>query len=175
MTGPFTKEELTDALFDGTISAGATVREEENEVWFPIEQLQRPSLPAGSERQEPATTALAPVHHHHHFYEEKSSGIAVLLEILPGIFLQTFGIGNIYAGNVITGVILMITYWALTVVNFLLVFLFIGLITWPLTFCVYLVIAILTSQRAAELANHRAAHAVGRPGAYPPQGLPYHG
>lgn len=62
---------------------------------------------------------------------------AVLLEILPGLGLQTFGIGNIYAGNILSGVLIMVGYWASCLVNFGLCFLLIGFLTWPLTWLAF--------------------------------------
>ena len=63
----------------------------------------------------------------------KDPTAAVLLEIFPAICMQTFGIGNIYAGNVLIGIAIMVAYWISCVVNFLLCFVLIGVITWPLT------------------------------------------
>jgi len=40
----------------------------------------------------------------------KDVGIALILELVPGMFLQTFGIGNLYAGNIGWGLALMIGY-----------------------------------------------------------------
>jgi hypothetical protein len=48
----------------------------------------------------------------------RDPGLAVVFELVPGLFLQTFGIGNIYAGNVMMGVLMMVGYWVLSVVNF---------------------------------------------------------
>ena len=75
---------------------------------------------------------------------------AALLEVLPGLFLQTFGIGHIYAGNVATGLIIMFSYWAVAFVNFLLCFVFIGFITWPLCWVAALVISSLTAANACK-------------------------
>ena len=46
-------------------------------------------------------------HVHHHYVPAKSSGTAAILELVPGIFIQTFGIGHLYAGNVGTGLLLI--------------------------------------------------------------------
>jgi len=59
----------------------------------------------------------------------KNPGLAVALELLPGLFFQTFGIGHIYAGNVGIGLAFMFGYWALSAINFVLCFLFIGFVT----------------------------------------------
>ena len=69
----------------------------------------------------------------------KDPTAAILLEILPGICLQTFGIGNIYAGNVLGGVLIMIAYWISILVNIGLCFLLIGFITGPLTWIAFAV------------------------------------
>ena len=85
----------------------------------------------------PAQTAPPPspptvVHVHHH--PARDPGIAVILELLPGIMVQTFGIGNIYAGNVAGGILMMFGYWVAQIVNLFLCLILIGFITLPLTF-----------------------------------------
>lgn len=67
----------------------------------------------------------------------KDPTAAVLLEVLPAISLHTFGIGNIYAGNVVVGLLLMFGYWATCLVNLALCFILIGFVTWPLTWCAF--------------------------------------
>lgn len=67
----------------------------------------------------------------------KDPTAAVLLELLPALTIQTFGIGNIYAGNILIGVLLMIAYWMTCAVNFALCFIVIGFITWPLTWLAF--------------------------------------
>jgi TM2 domain-containing membrane protein YozV len=99
-----------------------------------------------------------PVQHvaHHYRQPPKSSGTAVLLELLPGFFLQTFGIGQIYAGNVGLGLLFMFGYWFVFFVNFVLCFVLIGLITGPLCWIAAAVISsILASNSAAR--NNAAA------------------
>jgi hypothetical protein len=56
----------------------------------------------------------------------RSSGVAALLELLPGLFFQTFGIGHIYAGNVGVGLLFMFGYWFIQFINVLLCFVLIG-------------------------------------------------
>ena len=92
-----------------------------------------------------------PVQHVVHYYQSppKSPGVAVLLEVLPGFFFQTFGIGHMYAGNVGTGLLIMFGYWFPTFVNFLLCFLLIGFITWPLCFLLTIIISSVTASNAA--------------------------
>lgn len=77
-------------------------------------------------------------------------GIAAVLEVLPGILIQTFGIGNLYAGNVAAGILLMLGYWAATAVNFFLCFLAIGFLTWPLTWILFMIIAPIMANNAAK-------------------------
>jgi TM2 domain-containing membrane protein YozV len=84
---------------------------------------------------------------HHHYHPQKSGGTAALLEILPGIFLQTFGIGHIYAGNVGTGLLFMFGYWMLAAVNLLLCFVLIGFFTWPVC---WIAVAIVSTLMAAN-------------------------
>ncbi len=67
----------------------------------------------------------------------KDPTAAVLLELLPALCMQTFGIGNIYAGNVLAGVLIMIAYWISVVVNIGLCFILIGFLTGPLTWIAF--------------------------------------
>ena len=92
-----------------------------------------------------------PVQHVVHYYQSppKSPGTAVLLEILPGFFFQTFGIGHIYAGNVGTGLLIMFGYWCVQFVNLLLCFLLIGFITLPLCFLLTIILSSITASNAA--------------------------
>ena len=78
-------------------------------------------------------------------------GIALILELVPGVFLSTFGIGNLYAGNLAWGLALMFGYWIASVVNFLLLFVLIGFVTWPLTWCAFAAVSCwLAAQKARE-------------------------
>ena len=86
----------------------------------------------------------------------KSTGLAVALELLGGLFFQTFGVGHLYAGNVGVGVGLMFGYWALTAINVVLCFVFVGFITWPLTWLAFMIISAITANNAANRANARA-------------------
>ncbi len=163
VTGPYEKEELVDSLKYGIISSEATICEVGSDYWQPISVLtgKKMDLAPLPQKQLPLETPFtelqersgAPIRVTNNYYQTKSPGTAVLLEILPGIFFQTFGIGNLYSGNIATGLILMLTYWASCVVNFFLLFVLIGFITWPLTFFAYLVISIISAQKAAERAS----------------------
>lgn len=92
--------------------------------------------------------AVREIHHHHPRGPEP--GLAVVLELLPGIFLQTFGIGNIYAGNVAGGILMMLGYWLLTVLNVLLCFVFVGFITWPLTWIAFMIFCPILANGTAK-------------------------
>jgi hypothetical protein len=83
----------------------------------------------------------------------KNGGLAVALELLGGFFFQTFGIGHLYAGNVGMGLGMMFGYWALTAINFVLCFAFIGFITWPVTWVVFMIISSITANNAARAFN----------------------
>ena len=110
--------------------------------------------------QQPSVRPLPPqsvVHHVHYYRPAKDPGIAVLLEILPGFFAQTFGIGNMYAGNVAGGILMMIGYWVLQLINFFLCFVIIGFATLPLTWIAFLIFCPITANSRA----HRSRSAMG--------------
>jgi hypothetical protein len=83
----------------------------------------------------------------------KNAGIAVMLELLGGSFLQTFGIGHIYAGNVGVGLAWMFGYWAVTAINVFLCFILVGFVTWPLCWLAAMIISSITASNAAKRAN----------------------
>lgn len=87
----------------------------------------------------------------------KNPGMAVLLELLPGFLFQTFGIGTMYAGNVGLGVGFMIGYWVLTAINFMLCFVIIGFVTWPLTWIAAMIITALVANNTAKATNAKLA------------------
>jgi hypothetical protein len=86
----------------------------------------------------------------------KNPGLAVALELLGGFFLQTFGVGHLYAGNIGLGLGLMFGYWVLTAINVVLCFVIVGFITWPLTWLAFMIISAITANNAAKAANARA-------------------
>ena len=86
----------------------------------------------------------------------KDPGVAALLEVLPAFF-QIFGMGHIYAGNTLTGLLLMLAWWAVCAVNFVLLFLIVGYITWPLCWIAAVIVSSLWASRSAKQANQRAA------------------
>lgn len=114
-------------------------------------QQQQPQQPYPYYPQQPVQQVV-------HYYQSppRSAGTAVLLEILPGFFFQTFGIGHIYAGNVAVGLLFMFGYWFVAFVNFLLLFVLIGFITWPVCFLATLVISSITASNAASRAGGAA-------------------
>lgn len=154
VTGPYEKEELIDSVKYGMVSPDSTICREGSDEWLPITVLTEKKAEIVAGPQTPFTqlqqTRNQPVSVQQQPYRLKSTRTAVLLEIIPGLFMQTFGIGNIYAGNVVTGLILMLTYWALFLLNLFLVLFIVGLITLPLTFVAYLVISIISAQKAVD-------------------------
>jgi hypothetical protein len=71
-----------------------------------------------------------------------SNALAIGLEVGPGFFFQTFGIGHIYAGRMSTGVALMFSYWVLQAINAALVSVWgLGFITGGLTWLAFMVLA----------------------------------
>lgn len=97
----------------------------------------------------PPAPPAATQHVHHHYHPQKSGGIAAVLEVVPGLF-QIFGIGHMYAGNVLTGLFFMFGYWALALVNFLLLFVVIGWITWPLCWIATMIISPLIAANSCK-------------------------
>lgn len=88
---------------------------------------------------------------------QKSPFVAVLLEILPGMCVQTFGLGHIYAGNTNRGLTFMLGYWLAALANLGAIFFFgIGLVSWPTTM---VVVCIFSSILAARECNERNAQA----------------
>jgi len=70
-----------------------------------------------------------------------SNALAIGLEVGPGFFFQTFGIGHMYAGRASTGLAIMFSYWVLQAINALLTTVFIGFITGPLTWLAFMIYA----------------------------------
>lgn len=81
----------------------------------------------------------------------KSGGSAAVLELVFGLFLQTFGVGHMYAGNVGLGLLLMFGYWFVLFANVLLCFLGIGFVTGPACWLLALVVSpLLAAQSCSE-------------------------
>ena len=70
-----------------------------------------------------------------------SAGVAALIEVCGGLFLQVFGLGHIYAGRIMRGLIIMFIYWLLQVINFVLCFALVGFLTAGLTWLAFLIIS----------------------------------
>ncbi|MEZ4236156.1 MAG: hypothetical protein R3F59_08335 [Myxococcota bacterium] len=77
--------------------------------------------------------------------ERRDNTAAVMLEVLPGLIFQVFGLGHIYQGRVGMGLFIMISYWALQALNLFLTIFLIGLVTGPLTWLFYLIAAPLNA------------------------------
>ncbi|MEN0068573.1 MAG: hypothetical protein AAGA48_41030 [Myxococcota bacterium] len=73
--------------------------------------------------------------------KRSNNTLPVLFELLPGVFLQVFGIGHIMQGRVTTGLFIMFSYWFLQIINWLLMFVGIGFVTAPLTWLFYAIAA----------------------------------
>ena len=86
----------------------------------------------------------------HYIHGGPSVGTAVALEILLGLFMQTFGVGNLYAGNTGGGLFMMFGYWGLQFINFLLCLVLIGLITLPLTWIAFMIFCPIVANSSAK-------------------------
>ena len=71
--------------------------------------------------------------------DKNENAIAIGLEVLPGAFLQTFGVGHMYAGRFKTGLVIMFSYWVLQAINAMLMTVFIGFLTGPLTWLAFMI------------------------------------
>jgi TM2 domain-containing membrane protein YozV len=80
---------------------------------------------------------------------DRSPALAAFLEIAGGLF-QLFGIGHIYAGHVLRGVIFMALWWLIAAVNAALTLVLIGWITWPICWLVYAAVAALGAAALAR-------------------------
>lgn len=117
----------------------------------------QPPRPYQPPPQPPSPYPYPPQHVVHHYRTPpKITAVAVLLEVLPGFFFQTFGIGQIYAGNVGLGLLFMFGYWFVFFINLLLCLVFIGLVTGPLCWIATAVISSILASNAAERANRAA-------------------
>ena len=98
-----------------------------------------------------------PVVQHVHYYQTppKSPGTAVLLEVLPGFFFQTFGIGHMYAGNVGMGLLFMFGYWFIQFINALLCFVLIGFITLPLCWLAAMIVSPILAANTVSRGPYR--------------------
>ncbi|MEY2808149.1 MAG: hypothetical protein ACK57N_00935 [Planctomycetia bacterium] len=85
----------------------------------------------------------------------KDPGIALVLELLPGIAFQVWGLGSIYAGRVGQGLVIMLGYWLLQAVNILLMFVLIGFLTAFVTFVATATVASILAWNAARDSQER--------------------
>jgi TM2 domain-containing membrane protein YozV len=112
--------------------------------------------PAYQQSQQPYPYQQQPVVQYNYYQSPpRSSGVAVLLEVLPGFFFQTFGIGHIYAGNVGIGLLFMFGFWFIQFVNVLLCFLIIGFITFPLCWLAAMIISPILAANAVSRNGYR--------------------
>lgn len=82
--------------------------------------------------------------------DRQQSMVAVALEAIPGGLFGIFGVGHLYAGRVGAGVGIMVSYWLLQMLNVMLMSVFIGYITAPLTHLAFLLFSttdVLSSKR----------------------------
>ncbi|MFT6145804.1 MAG: hypothetical protein ACJAZO_002710 [Myxococcota bacterium] len=86
---------------------------------------------------------------------KKGSALPVVLELLGGFFFQTFGIGNLVAGNVGVGLALLFGYWLALFVNLMLTFVLIGFVTLPLTWLAFMIMSPMLANAAVERENRK--------------------
>ena len=86
---------------------------------------------------------------------KKGSAGPVALELLGGFFFQTFGVGNLVAGNVGVGLALLFGYWCALFINILLTFVLIGFITAPLTWVVFMIMSPMLANAAVARENRK--------------------
>ena len=77
-------------------------------------------------------------------------GVAALLEVLGGMFMQTFGIGHIYAGNVTTGLLFMFGFWFLCAINVILMVVLIGFLTYPICWIAIMIISPIVAANSVK-------------------------
>lgn len=87
---------------------------------------------------------------------EKSMGIALMLELIGGIF-QIFGIGSFYAGAPLYGFALLVMYWMLLVLMlvFAVVTVGLGLVVIPVVWVIYAIFASLVAYTNVKAANKK--------------------
>ena len=90
-----------------------------------------------------------------YYQSPRSPGVAALLEVLPGFFFQTFGIGHIYAGNVGVGLLFMFGYWFIQFINVLLCFVLIGFVTLPLCWLAAMIVSPIVAANTASSGAYR--------------------
>ena len=113
----------------------------------PAYQPPRPPYPY---QQQPVVQYI-----NHYQTPPRSSGVAALLEVLPGFFFQTFGIGHIYAGNVGVGLLFMFGYWFIQFINVLLCFVLIGFFTGAACWLAALIISPILAANSVSRNGYR--------------------
>lgn len=158
--------------------------QEENPLWVELDQTQptvliplrnasqvgtpptapsRPVLAVGQYAIQRQAAAAIPVE-----APSKSPELAAILEIVCGLFLQIFGIGNIYAGNIRGGIAFMIGYWLMALVGIILTFWSFsilgigGIIAAPFVYAILWFIAFLVWMYNASITAVDAARAYGK-------------
>ncbi|MGW3787241.1 hypothetical protein ACWD5Z_21835 [Micromonospora chokoriensis] len=119
--------------------------------WQPAQTAHLP-VPVAQHYHTPVPTQSVYVGPQAVLVPQKSAGAAVALELVLGLF-GIFGVGNLYAGRTSIGVILMLSFWGLFWINFFLLFVFVGIVTMPLTWIAYLVLGSLLAARGVEQHN----------------------
>ena len=106
----------------------------------------------------PSNVAPSPqvVREVHYYQSSPSPGTAIVLEILLGMFVQTFGVGNLYAGNTAGGLLMMFGYWGIQVINFILCFLIIGIFLLPLTWLAFMIFCPIIASSSAKRRAYEA-------------------
>lgn len=79
-----------------------------------------------------------------------SPGVAAVVEILCGLFLQTFGVGHIYAGRILRGVFLMFTYWIVQAINAVLCFVLVGFVGFAIVWLAFVIFSPLWAYRTVQ-------------------------
>ena len=160
--GPVSSAELKQWADEQRITPQTAVKKGEQGQWvaadrvkglFSKPSIQQPTEPVSPPQVQPVVREAQPVVRevvHHHHAAPKSAGVAAILEVVPGLLIQTFGIGHMYVGNVGLGLAFMLGYWFVAFINLLLCFVLIGFITWPLCWLVMMVLSPILAANAAS-------------------------
>lgn len=80
----------------------------------------------------------------------KDSTTAAVLEFICGLLLCTFGVGHIYAGHVGRGLVIMLGWWIICLLNLFLMAGGVGLFTFPLCWLGALIVSPLVAAESVE-------------------------
>lgn len=109
------------------------------------------SRPQHRPRRRPRPVVVVqPVQVHTRIIVAKSAGTAAVLELVFGMFFHTFGIGHIYAGNVVLGLFLILFSWAVLAVNLVLLLVGIGIVTLPCCWLIGLIVSPLLAALSCQ-------------------------